>query len=118
MIEPVIEALTSGYIFGPLASATRAMINSAALPNVALSRPPMPAPSLAARLSVARPISPANGMMARPETAKIHSSVALEYFSTSAIGKASNSQSSGCNNVSGQGKRAAVEPDFFDMLPL
>jgi len=78
MIDPVIEALTSGYILGPCASATSAIVNSAALPNVALSNPPSPAPSLAARLSVARPISPAKGTIATPEATKTHNSLAFE----------------------------------------
>ncbi len=76
MIEPVIEALTSGYMCGPCHMATRAMINSAALPNVALSNPPTPGPKVAARLSVARPIKPAKGMMAMPEATNTHRSLA------------------------------------------
>ena len=49
MIEPVIEALTRGYISGPLERAIRAMMSSAAFPKVAFRRPPMPAPMVSAR---------------------------------------------------------------------
>ena len=68
MIEPVMEALTTPV--NPLDKAISAMINSAALPKVALSSPPIPSPTLAARCSVAVPIRPAKGMMARQEVTK------------------------------------------------
>jgi len=42
------------------------MINSAALPKVALSSPPTPWPARALRCSVAWPIHPARGMIAMP----------------------------------------------------
>jgi len=54
MIEPVIEAFTSPG--NPFCSAMVPMISSAALPNVAFNRPPMPPPSLPASCSVAAPI--------------------------------------------------------------
>ena len=41
-IEPVSEALTISV--SPARSAMKPMISSAALPKVALSRPPMPGP--------------------------------------------------------------------------
>src|SRR5262249_9907052 len=47
------------------------MISSAALPNVALSSPPTPAPRRAARDSVASPISPASGTIASAANAKV-----------------------------------------------
>jgi len=64
MIEPVMEALTTPI--NPLDKAISAMINSAALPNVALSSPPTPWPARALRCSVAWPIHPARGMIAMP----------------------------------------------------
>ena len=68
MIEPVMEALTTSI--KPLDKAISAMINSAALPKVALSSPPTPCPARAPRCSVARPIQPASGMIAMPVTMK------------------------------------------------
>ena len=62
MIEPVSEALTTSSM--PARSATSAMISSAALPSVALRKPPMPSPRRAASFSVARPRSPASGTIA------------------------------------------------------
>src|SRR4051812_2191926 len=46
------------------------MINSAAFPNVAFNNPPRPSPTRKASSSVARPIQPATGMMARAEQTK------------------------------------------------
>src|SRR4051812_298785 len=51
------------------------MINSAAFPKVALSRPPTPWPRWVARCSVALPIQEASGMIARPEKMKIKTSL-------------------------------------------
>ena len=68
MIDPVIDALTTPT--NPCDNASNAMINSAALPNVAFNRPPMPGPARAPRCSVARPIQPASGMTAIPATIK------------------------------------------------
>ncbi len=68
MIDPVSEAFTTSVI--PLLSATKAMINSAAFPKVALRKPPIPAPERAASCSVARPIQPASGMIALAATMK------------------------------------------------
>ena len=62
MMEPVIDALTTSY--KPARSAMIAMISSAAFPNVALSKPPIPGPRCSAIHSVERPIHPASGMMA------------------------------------------------------
>ena len=50
MMLPVSDALTT--LSSPRKSANRAMISSAALPNVALSSPPSPGPSRSARFSV------------------------------------------------------------------
>src|SRR2546422_764754 len=50
----------------PARSATIATISSAALPQVALSKPPMAGPHRAASASVAAPISAASGTTARP----------------------------------------------------
>ena len=47
-----------------------AMISSAALPNVALRRPPTPSPARAASCSVAAPIHAASGSIANEEDAK------------------------------------------------
>ena len=74
MIEPVIDAFTTSW--SPARSATIAMMSSAALPKVALSRPPMPSPTFSARCSVAFPISPASGMIARHDETKIISALA------------------------------------------
>ena len=69
MIDPMIEALTTSC--RPSLSANRAMISSGALPNVTLSRPPMPGPARSASSSVALPISAAVGMMPIAATRKI-----------------------------------------------
>ena len=68
MIDPAIDALTTPV--RPLLNATRAMINSAALPKVAFRKPPTPAPERAASCSVARPIHPASGTIAMAATMK------------------------------------------------
>ncbi len=68
MIEPVSEALTISV--SPARRAMKAMISSAALPNVALSSPPTPGPVWCVRCSVASPISPARGRIARQEVTK------------------------------------------------
>ena len=51
----------------PFDSAISAMINSAALPKVALNNPPAPWPRCSASSSVARPIQPARGTTATQE---------------------------------------------------
>ena len=66
MIEPVSEAFTISV--SPARRAMKAMISSAALPKVALSSPPRPGPARWARLSVASPMIPARGRMARHDT--------------------------------------------------
>ena len=53
------------HVSSPRKRANRAMISSAALPKVAFSSPPIPGPSRSASCSVASPISPASGMIAR-----------------------------------------------------
>lgn len=69
MIDPVIDALTT--LVRPRDNAIIAMINSAALPNVAFNNPPIPAPARAASDSVAQPIHFASGMMPMPEQMKM-----------------------------------------------
>ena len=69
MTLPVREAFTTAVC--PARSATRAMMSSAALPKVALRKPPTPAPSRWARDSVAAPIQWANGTMARAARKKV-----------------------------------------------
>ena len=69
MIEPVSDALTTEY--SPCRNAMVAMISSAALPNVAFNRPPIPSPVWCANSSVAWPSQPASGMTARQEERKI-----------------------------------------------
>ena len=60
MMLPVIDALTISTWCAR--SATIAMISSAALPNVALRKPPSVGPERLASSSVASPISPAAGI--------------------------------------------------------
>ena len=77
---PVIEALTSSTC--PLRSATTAMISSAALPNVALRKPPHAGPERRASCSVPRPMRPASGISAAAAVMKTHAGVppaALRY---------------------------------------
>ena len=66
MIDPVSDDLT--IPIKPRRSANRLMMISGALPNVALSKPPRVGPRYSASDSVASPISPASGMIARAET--------------------------------------------------
>ncbi len=69
-IDPVMEAFTKSS--SPSRMATIVMISSAALPSVALSRPPMRGPVRSASISVLSPMRPASGMratQARPNTA-------------------------------------------------
>src|ERR1700760_4661326 len=73
MIEPVIDAFTTPV--SPFESAISAMINSAALPKVAFNNPPTPWPRCSASSSVARPIQPAKGIIARQE--KMNRAVSL-----------------------------------------
>src|SRR5437773_9877593 len=91
IIEPVIEALTT--LLSPFESATTAMINSAALPNVAFNNPPAPSPMRAAKASVARPIHPASGIM--PMAEQMKSAVGF-----SATGKHRNTIAIGTNKTS------------------
>src|SRR5262245_18813051 len=95
MIEPVSDALTSGYISGPRARAMSAMISSAALPKVALRRPPSAEPIVSARFSVARPMRPAKGITAMQETRNSQSGSTWRNFRTMPTGSAGNSQYSG-----------------------
>ena len=68
-IEPTIDALTTSW--RPASSANSAMISSGALPNVTLSKPPIPGPERAASSSVASPISAAVGMIPSAAMTKI-----------------------------------------------
>ena len=65
---PVIDAFTRST--SPARSATIAMMSSAALPKVALSRPPMVGPVRCARCSVASPMKPASGSTPRQAVKK------------------------------------------------
>lgn len=61
MIEPVIVALTTVGLRATSTSSAR--INSAALPNVTLSRPPIVDPACAESCSVARRMYAASGQL-------------------------------------------------------
>ena len=67
MMEPASDAFTTSW--SPARRAARLMISSAALPKVAFKRPPTPSPRREASCSVARPIQPARGRIARPAAA-------------------------------------------------
>ncbi len=69
MIEPRIEALTT--VVRPAAKAKVVMRSSAALPKVALRRPPTRGPAWWPRLSVACPRTQARPMRAREVRVKI-----------------------------------------------
>ncbi len=99
MIEPVIDAFTTPV--SPFESAISAMINSAALPKVAFNNPPTPWPKCSASSSVARPIQPAKGTIARHEQTNKATSFPRcgQKRSTKATGTKSRSQlSEGLNN--------------------
>ena len=68
IMQPAIDASTTSW--SPARNAARAIMSSAALPNVALSSPPTPSPMRSARCSVARPIQAASGTIARAEVMK------------------------------------------------
>ncbi len=74
MIEPVSEAFTISV--SPARRAMKAMISSAALPKVAFRSPPMPGPVWWVRCSVASPMSPARGRMARQAATKTQTGAA------------------------------------------
>ena len=103
MIEPVIDALTTPS--NPLDNANSAMINSAALPNVAFSKPPIPCPRWFARCSVALPIQPASGIIAKP--AQIKSAVG---FSNAGIKRSAIEIST---NIKSQSSDGLSHDDFF-----
>ena len=69
MMAPVIEAFTTSN--RPAWMAKKAMISSVALPNVAFSSPPMPAPTCFDISSVALPMKPAIGTIASAADRKI-----------------------------------------------
>ena len=83
-IDPTSEALTTSC--NPAPSANSAMISSGALPNVTLSRPPMPGPDRAASSSVARPISAAVGTTPSAEAANTATASACMNSKTIATG--------------------------------
>src|SRR5262245_53789040 len=90
-MEPTSEAFTT--VCRPVRSAAKAMISSAALPNVALSRPPTPSPSRVASCSVACPIQPASGTIASADAAKIaRCRSGASHSSASVIGTNTSSQ--------------------------
>ena len=83
-IEPTSEALTTSW--RPSWSANSAMISSGALPNVTLSRPPMPGPERCASSSVALPISAAVGMTPSADDVKTSAAPAWARSRAMAIG--------------------------------
>ena len=93
MMLPVIDALTSSMC--PLRSATTAMINSAALPNVALRKPPSPAPARRASCSVPRPINPASGISETAAVMKTHGEPGSVHARNHDSGAAASSRLSG-----------------------
>src|SRR5207237_5248466 len=70
MIEPVIVAFTTPML--PERRTNSARMNSAALPKVTLSSPPMAGPARSATCSVARRIQAPSGMMAAAAAANTH----------------------------------------------
>ena len=80
-IEPISDALTTSC--RPSRRAKKAMTSSGKLPNVTLSRPPMPGPVRAASSSVALPMSAAVGMTPSAAAPKI--TIAPAWASSSAI---------------------------------
>jgi len=70
MIDPVSDAFTISV--SPARRAMKAMISSAALPKDAFMSPPMPGPVWWVMCSVASPMRPARGRMARQQARKIH----------------------------------------------
>src|SRR5262245_20527416 len=106
IMEPAIDAFTTSC--NPARSAARAMISSAALPKVALRSPPTPSPMRSASCSVAWPIHPARGRMARQEVAKMRRCRSgARYSRPTATGTKSRSQFMGLLPSS---RRAAVLP--------
>ena len=104
-IEPVRLALTMSS--SPRRSAASAMTSSAALPKVAFSRPPTPAPKRRARASVAAPIVPASGTMASAAQAKTTTPLQWSWCPITASGtKSSNPRSRcpGAANGAGRGR--------------
>ncbi len=81
-------ALTSAIL--PAVIATIVMISSAALPRLALSRPPICGPVFSASASVASPNSPAMGMIASADAAKMTRSPQCRNSAATATGKKSN----------------------------
>src|SRR3954449_499615 len=83
-IEPSSDALTTSC--NPAPRANRAMISSGALPNVTLSRPPMPGPARAASSSVARPMRAAVGITPRVDVKNVGTAPTCANSKTTAIG--------------------------------
>src|SRR5215510_3393510 len=84
MMDPVMVALTTAVL--PDRSTNSARMNSAALPKVTFSKPPMAGPARSATCSVARRIHPLNGMMAAAATANTQSGAAPSSARTSDSG--------------------------------
>ena len=91
---PVSDALTTSV--RPRCRASKTMISSAALPNVALRKPPTPAPTYLAASSVAEPINPARGTIASAEVTNTRRSLTPRKRKTSATGRKTINQLSGC----------------------
>src|SRR2546430_470708 len=89
-IDPASDAFTRST--RPARSATIATISSAALPQVALSKPPVAGPHRAASASVAPPISVASGTTARPAAMNTPNGGASSQASAPGTGEATSSQ--------------------------
>ena len=83
MTLPASEPRTT---FGrPLPTANNAMINSGALPKLALRKPPIPGPVCSAACSVASPISHASGISAAADRMKSGTSPGWNARSTTKV---------------------------------
>src|SRR2546428_710991 len=83
------------------------MISSAALPNVALSSPPTPAPSRSAMRSVAAPMSPASGTIASAAHANVATPPQPSHSAAAATGMNTSSSNSARSGLSRLGREAA-----------
>lgn len=98
-IAPAIDALTRTYC--PARNAAKAMSNSVRFPSVALSRPPIISPVLAATDSVARLSNAANGTIAMTESRnRSVCASGLSICAARTIGTTANSQSNGLSRMS------------------
>jgi len=107
MIEPVMEALTTPV--SPFERAKSPMMSSAALPNVALRKPPTPGPRCSVRCSVARPIHPARGTIARHDTTKSAVGFPSDGKNLRAMATGTNTRSQSSLGLSHERRRGAWE---------